>query len=61
MLELRTQPFQGAKAVWVPYAETGYSRAEVKGKGDKPGTTKVLREKDKKEKDVKDENVSLSL
>ena len=57
MLELRTQPFAGAKAVWVPYADTGYSKAEVLGKGDKPGTTKIRREKDNKEKDVKDEQV----
>ena len=41
MLEIRNAPFEGAKAVWVPNSETGYIKAEVIGKGDKPNTTKV--------------------
>ena len=41
MLEIRNAPFEGAKAVWVPNSETGYIKAEVMGKGDKPNTTKV--------------------
>ena len=41
MLEIRNAPFEGAKAVWVPNSETGYIKAEVVGKGDKPNTTKV--------------------
>ena len=57
MLELRNQPFEGAKNVWVPYTDTGYTKGEVIGKGDKPGTTKVRRLVDNKEKDFKEENV----
>ncbi|CBY11835.1 unnamed protein product [Oikopleura dioica] len=57
MLELRNQPFEGAKCVWVPYADTGYTKGLVSGPGDKPGTTKVRRLVDNKEKDFKDENV----
>ena len=41
MLEIRNAPFEGGKAVWVPNSETGYIKAEVVGKGDKPNTTKV--------------------
>ena len=58
MLELRNQPFEGAKCIWVPYAETGYSKAELIGDGDKPGTKKVLRLADNKQKDVKNEQVN---
>ena len=29
MLEIRNQPFEGTKAIWVPYADTGYCKAEV--------------------------------
>ena len=43
MLEIRNAPFEGGNCVWVPNAETGYMKAMVKGDGDKPGTTKVLR------------------
>ena len=41
MLEIRNAPFDGAKCVWVPNAETGYIKGEVVGEGDKPNTTKV--------------------
>lgn len=41
MLEIRNQPFEGTKAVWVPYADTGYCKAELLGDGAKPGTKKV--------------------
>ena len=41
MLEIRNRSFDGAKAIWVPNAETGYIKAEVVGEGDKAGTTKV--------------------
>jgi hypothetical protein len=58
MLELRNQPFEGAKCVWVPYSDTGYTKGLVQGTGDKPGMTKVRRLVDNKEKDYKDENVS---
>ena len=57
MLEIRNQPFEGAKCVWVPYSDTGYTKGLVSGTGDKPGTTKVRRLVDNKEKDYKDENV----
>ena len=55
MLEIRNQPFDGAKAVWVPYADTGYCKATVLEEGSKPGTTKVLRAADTKEKEIKNE------
>ena len=29
MLEIRNQPFEGTKAVWIPYSDTGYTKAEV--------------------------------
>ena len=41
MLEIRNQPFEGTKAIWVPYSETGYCKAELLGDGDKPGFKKV--------------------
>ena len=41
MLEIRNQPFEGTKAVWVPYTETGYCKGELLGDGAKPGTKKV--------------------
>ena len=56
MLEIRNAPFDGAKCVWVPNAETGYMKAEVIGDGDKPNTTKVLRA-DGKEKTVPNDKV----
>jgi len=58
MLELRNQHFEGSKAIWVPFADTGYSKADMIGDGDKPGTKKVLRHADRKEKDLKEELVS---
>ena len=58
MLEIRNQPFEGGKAVWVPFADTGYCKAELIGDGEKPGTKKVLRAADRKEKDLKQELVS---
>jgi len=33
MMELRSQPFDGGKALWIPYAETGYCKAELIGEG----------------------------
>ena len=57
MMEIRSQPFDGAKAVWIPYAETGYTKAEVLGEGSKPGTKKVMRKCDMKEKDISDEKI----
>jgi len=55
MMELRSQPFDGGKALWIPYAETGYCKAELIGEGSKPGTTKVMRKPDMKEKEIKNE------
>ena len=57
MLEIRNQPFEGTKAVWVPYADTGYTKAELLGDGSKPGTKKVLRKADMKEKEIKEEQI----
>ena len=56
MLEIRNAPFEGASQVWVPNAECGYMKAVVKGKGDKPNTTKVLRA-DGKEKVLSDDKI----
>ena len=42
MMEIRSAPFEGGKAVWVPNSETGYMKADLIGDGDKPGTSKVL-------------------
>ena len=61
MLELRNQHFEGSKAIWVPYADTGYCKADLIGDGDKPGTKKVLRHADHKEKDLKEELVSIQI
>jgi len=55
MMELRSQPFDGGKALWIPYADTGYTKAELIGEGSKPGTKKVMRKVDMKEKELKDE------
>jgi hypothetical protein len=57
MITLRSQPFEGGKACWIPYAETGYTKCIVLGEGSKPGTTKVQRLCDMKEKEMKDEQV----
>lgn len=43
MLEIRNQPFEGTKAIWVPFADTGYTKAEFLGDGDKAGFKKVRR------------------
>merc|ERR1711937_159216 len=56
MLEIRNAPFEGGKQVWIPNSETGYMKANVVGKGDKPNTTKVLRS-DGKEKAYPDDKV----
>ena len=56
MLEIRNAPFDGAKAVWVPSAETSYIKAEILGDGSKPKTKKVLRA-DGKEKEVSDDKI----
>ena len=61
MLELRNQHFEGSKAIWVPYADTGYCKADLIGDGDKPGTKKVLRHADHKEKDLKEELVRFQI
>ena len=58
MIQLRSQPFDGAKASWMPYPDTGYTKCMVIGPGDKPGHTKCMRNVDMKEKDIKDELVS---
>ena len=57
LMSLRSQPFDGGKACWIPYAETGYTKCTVLGEGSKPGTTKVMRLCDMKEKEMKDEQV----
>lgn len=57
LLEIRNQPFDGSKALWIPYSDTGYTKAELIGDGDKPGTKKVRRIIDNKEKDMKDEQI----
>ena len=43
MLEIRNQPFEGTKAIWVPFADTGYTKGELLGDGDKAGFKKVRR------------------
>ena len=42
LLEIRNQPFDGSKALWIPYSDTGYTKAELIGDGDKPGTKKFV-------------------
>ena len=44
MLEIRNQPFEGTKAIWVPFADTGYTKAELLGDGEKAGFKKVRRQ-----------------
>merc|ERR1711892_1102493 len=57
MLEIQNAPFDGGNCVWVPSVETGYMKAMVKGDGDKPGTSKVLRA-DGKEKTLSDDKIN---
>ena len=57
MMEIRSMPFEGGKAVWVPNAETGYMKADLIGPGDKAGTSKVLRA-DGKEKVLSDDKIN---
>ena len=61
MLAIRNQQFEGSKAIWVPYADTGYCKADLIGDGEKPGTKKVLRHADRKEKDLKEELVRFQI
>ena len=57
LLEIRNQPFDGAKSVWIPSAEQGYIKAELIGDGTKPGTKKVKRSTDHAEKEIKSESI----
>ena len=50
MLEIRNAPFTGANQVWVPYADTGYTKAVIEDNQDgvKDGEIKVKRTVDMK-------------
>ena len=52
MMAIQTSEYPGRNAVWVPFAETGYTKGLVQGDGEKAGTKKVLRS-DGKEKEYK--------
>ena len=52
MMAIQTSEYPGRSAVWVPFAETGYTKGIVQGDGDKAGTKKVMRS-DGKEKEYK--------
>ena len=52
MMAIQTSEYPGRAAVWVPFAETGYTKGIVQGDGDKAGTKKVMRS-DGKEKEYK--------
>ena len=49
LMEIRSAPFDGKTAVWVPYSETGYTKGTLIGDG-KSGKKKVKRIVDGKEK-----------
>ena len=62
LLDVRSAPFEGKTAMWVPYAETGYTKAYKMGEEDDPKVkgAKVIRCKrlvDDKEKLYKPEQV----
>ena len=50
MLEIRNAPFTGGNQVWVPYADTGYTKAVIEDNQDgvKDGEIKVKRTVDMK-------------
>ena len=52
MMAIQTSEYPGRAAVWVPFAETGYTKGIVQGDGDKADTKKVMRS-DGKEKEYK--------
>ena len=52
MMEIQTGEYPGRSAVWVPFAETGYTKGVITGDGEKAGTKKVMRS-DGKEKEYK--------
>ena len=52
MMEIQTGEYPGRTAVWVPFAETGYTKGIITGDGEKAGTKKVMRS-DGKEKEYK--------
>ena len=43
MMEIQTGEYPGRTAVWVPFAETGYTKGIVTGDGEKAGMKKVMR------------------
>merc|ERR1711990_788590 len=55
LMEVRSAPFDGKTSVWVPYAETGYTKGLLLEDGEK--TKKVKRLVDDKEKEYKAEDV----
>jgi len=55
MMALQTSEYPGRAAVWVPFAETGYTKGIVQGDGD-AGKKKVLRS-DGKEKEYKESEI----
>ena len=62
LLDVRSAPFEGKTAMWVPYAETGYTKAYKMGEEDDPKVkgAKVIRCKrlvDDKEKLYKPDQV----
>ena len=55
LMEVRSAPFEGKTAVWIPYAETGYTKGSIVTEGD--GVKTVKREVDGKEKEYKEAEV----
>ena len=55
LMEIRNAPFDGRTAVWVPYAETGYTKG--KKTGEAGGKVQVERLCDGKAKEYKPEQV----
>ena len=41
LMEVRSAPFDGKTAVWIPYAETGYTKGKKTGKEETDEKTKV--------------------
>ena len=55
LMEIKSAPFDGKTAVWVPYSETGYTKGQLVGGNDKE--KKVKRLVDGKTKTFKAEDV----
>ena len=41
ILDVRNAPFEGKTAVWIPYAETGYTKAYKMGEKEEKGKTMI--------------------